>query len=416
MTSETLDWREQLLKGRLRERLAVFEAYAAEVVQASALVYERVLYSPMDRRVEVRAAFESSPKSMIMLGSNNYLGLANDPRVKEAVASAIGRYGNGVAGPALLNGTSCLHRELEETLAALKGHEDVCLFASGYQANLAIVQALVTPSDLVIYDEKSHASLIRGLRSLMDNRRSVSPVRFAHNSIEDLRRRLEQAKGDGEIFVACEGVYSMEGDVADLRAVDRLRQEFGFHLVLDDAHGLGVLGEGRGAEHEFGVKADISMGTFSKAMAMTGGFVAGDRALVRYLRYFGEAGVFTASLPLSTVAAVLEGLKILQEEPERVERLHHNSRTLQRLLEQIGYSVLSGESAILSLPLPERIDIRQFNLSCHQKGLFINSVEPPAVPASKQLLRISMTSAHTEEDLNEAADILRKVGREFHYV
>lgn len=347
-----------------------------------------------------------------MLGSNNYLGFANDPRIKDAVKQAIEKFGTGVAGPALLNGSSRLHRELEETLAEIKGHEDVCLFASGYQANLAIAQALITKNDCIIYDEKSHASFIRGVRSLCNERAPNRPVRFRHNQLSDLRRCLENAKSEHDLFVACEGIYSMEGDVTDLVAMDQLRMEYRFHLILDDAHGLGVMGRGRGCEHHFGIQADISMGTFSKALGMTGGYIAGSKALVHYLRYFAEAGVFSANLPITTVAAVLEGLKIIREEPSRIDQLHANARYLERCLRDLGFSVLSSESSILSIPIPPHINIRHFNLSCHRRGLFINSIEPPAVPASQQILRLSVSSIHTRQDLDEAATILGLVGKE----
>ncbi len=407
------DWRSGIASGRLDHRVAQFQSYHNMVTANSSLLYERVICGPMDRTVWVKALFESEPKEMIMMGSNNYLGFANHPRIKKAIAAAMNEFGTGVAGPALLNGTTRLHKELEATLAALKGHDDVCLFSSGYQANLAILQALITKDDLVIYDESSHASFIRGLRPLMEKTNCRRPLRFRHNNMSHLRQRLQNA-GEvpkGDVFVAVESVYSMEGDVTDLLAVDELRREFGFQLILDDAHGLGVMGEGRGSEHQFGVHAEISMGTFSKSMTMTGGYVAGSHALVNYLRYFAESGVFSASLPITTVAAVLEGLKLIEAEPERVHRLHENARYLSSRLREVGYSVVSSESSILSIPIPKEVDIRQFNLQCHQMGLFINCIEPPAVPVSKQLLRLSVSAVHTRQDLDRTAEILEQVGR-----
>ena len=230
------DWRLSLDDHNLSSRMSSFNAFIRKLKQNSHHLFERTLLSPMDRKVLVKSSFESEPRSMIMLGSNNYLGFANHPQIKKSVTKAMNSFGIGMAGPSLLNGTGKLHRQLEEELSDMKGHQDTCLFPSGYQANLAIAQALISPGDLVIYDEQSHASFIRGLRPLMRKENKSRPRKFRHNQISDLRMKLSSSLiSSGDCFVACESLYSMSGDIANLYEINQLKKEFEFYFILDDA-------------------------------------------------------------------------------------------------------------------------------------------------------------------------------------
>jgi 8-amino-7-oxononanoate synthase len=358
-------------------------------------------------------------RRMIMLGSNSYLGLATHPHVVERAKQAIDRYGCGMGGPPLLNGTTNLHRELELALARLKHAEDAMLFPSGYQTNLGWILGLVREGDCVLYDALSHASLHDGLNLLAGSRKHVETRAFRHNDVAHLERTLEHARAQGtperQIFVACEGVYSMDGDLAPIPELRRVCNAYGAILVVDDAHGTGVLGASGGgtAEHfEMADAADIAVGTFSKAFSITGGFIAGKREVITYLRFFSRPYMFSAHVPPSAAAAVLGGLEVIAQEPERIERLRANARYLSSRLTELGFAARSA-SAIIPVLIPEGIDIRAVSQRIHEEGVFVNSVEFPAVAKDAQRLRVSVMATHTREDLDEAIGVFAKVGRDF---
>jgi glycine C-acetyltransferase len=388
----------------LQERVARFQARFAALPPEQRLSYRRVVTSPADREVEVIDPRTGAPRRMLMFGSNNYLGLANHPYVRAAVAAAIDRFGVGLGGPPLLNGTTRLHQELEERLSALKHAEATALFASGYGANVGLVTALADPrQDAVIFDEYSHASLVDAVRMA-----GLRPMTFPHNDVDALAAALtDPGTRRGDTFVGVEGVYSMDGDLAPLDRIVPLCRQHGAFLVLDDAHGTGVLGEGgSGAASHFGVagQVDITMGTFSKAFGMAGGFVSASRPLVEYLRFFARSYMFSASLPPVVVAAVLAGLDVLEREPERIERLRGNVRYAAAALARLGLR-LAPEAAILTLRAPRGMDVRRAAARFHEAGIFLNSVEYPAVPRDEQRLRISLMASHTRGDID------RLVGR-----
>lgn len=352
-------------------------------------------------------------REVLMLGSNNYLGLANEPFVVEKTIEAIRRFGVGCGGPPLLNGYTTLHRELEATLARLKHCDDAILYSSGYATNVGWVTGILGPGDWLVYDAQNHASLFDGIRM-----GRFDHVAFGHNDVEDLRRQLMQVRWKHpytNVVVCVEGVYSMDGDIAPLPEIRRLCTKYGALLAVDDAHGTGVLGErGLGTPEHFGLEGqvDIMMGTFSKTFGVTGGFIAGSKALIDYLRFFSRSYMFSASLPPPVVASVLAGIEFLERHPERVRQLRENVRYFVDGLQRLGFDV-ACETAIIPLLVPARVNLRSLAMRLHEEGLFVNGVEYPVVPRDQQRLRISMMATLTRDDLDAALAACAKVGREF---
>lgn len=392
-----------------------FDRYYQDESQKGVALFRRLMMGPMDARVNI--SFQGQLRECIMLGSNNYLGFANDPYIKEQIIQAINKYGMGVSGPPLLNGHTYLHQELEKRLAKLKNTEDALLFPSGYQANLGIVETCMSAGDILIYDEMSHASFLDGIKMTRSSRK-IKAYRFEHNNLDDLEFRLSQAaakKSAHKIYVAVEGVYSMDGDICPLNQVAQLCKNYNAHLIIDDAHGTGVLGaHGGGTCEYFGLDSNFLyiMGTFSKAFSMTGGFVCGSREYINYMRYFSRAYMFSAHLPITTIAAIHAGLDLIEREPQRRVRCLANAQKLVGGLNLAGFNVKSS-SPIVPLLVPENISIRQLNKRLFEEGLFVNAVEYPAVPLSTQRLRLSVSSAHSEEDINKSIDTLTRIGAEF---
>ena len=408
---ENFSLRDILLHGRklnLHQRTAFFSDWIQERAACGDSLYGRTILSHADRQVRLFDTHQGCDRSLLMFGSNNYLGLANHPHVRRRVQHAIDHFGVGIGGPPLLNGYTRLHEELEARLAAFKNKEAALLFSSGYGTNVGLVSALASKHDLVLHDAYSHASFHDGLK--MSN---VASARFPHNDVAHLETLLSAAKVNttGEVFVGVEGVYSMDGDLAPLDQIAPLCQEKGAILLLDDAHGTGVMGpKGQGTDAHFGVEdeVDIVMGTFSKAFGVTGGFVAASEALVDYMRYFARSYFFSASLPPMVVAAVLGGLEVLEQEPERRVRLHENVRYLTRRLRAMGFAV-NGSSAIIPLLAPVEMDLRKASFAFHQRGIFLNSVEYPAVPSHKQRFRVSVMATHRREDLDRLLEVIEEV-------
>lgn len=392
---------------------AQVEAFSHHYRQAEAhgeVLYMREVQGPMDAAVTIRDPITGEAREMLMMGSNNYLGLANHPAVKAAVHAAIEAYGVGCGGPPLLNGTSKLHRELEARLAALKGTEDAVLFSSGFLANVGWVTALLRPQDILIYDEYSHASLFDAMKLA----RCRSQF-FSHNDTDELAAILAATRArspEANVVVAVEGVYSMDGDLAPLGVIRELCDRHGAWLMVDDAHGTGVLGAtGAGTAEHFGVHVEVAMGTFSKAFGTTGGFIAGSQALIDYMRFFARSHMFSAALPHPVVASVLAGLAVMREEPWRRERLHENAAYLAAGLRGLGLAI-DYESAILPLIVPAGVDLRALTRRVHEEGLFVNAIEAPAVPADAQRLRLSLMATHDQAHLDRAIEVLGRVGRE----
>jgi len=344
-------------------------------------------------------------RKVLMFGSNDYLDLINNPKVKEAAVQALKKYGSGCSGSRLLNGTLDLHVKLESELAAFVHKEAALIFGTGFQANYATLSALTEKGDVMICDHNLHASLVEGaLRS------PARTMRFRHNDLDHFERCLENCPPEDKIFIVSEGVFSMEGDIADLPGILRLAKPYGARTYVDEAHGIGVLGPtGAGAAEHLGVldEVDIVMGTFSKSLASVGGFIAAERAVVDYLKHTARPFVFSASLPPASVAAVGAALQIMRKEPERRLHLLRIANMLRDELRARGYQVLPGETAIVPVVFQDEMELCRLCKALLEQGIYINPVLRPA--AAQNLLRISCTSAHTEKHVERLVDTLDRV-------
>jgi 8-amino-7-oxononanoate synthase len=347
-------------------------------------------------------------RKVLMFGSNDYLDLITHPKVKEAAAHAIKKYGSGCSGSRLLNGTLDLHVKLENELAAFVRKESAIIFGTGFQANYATLSALTEKGDVMICDHNLHASLVEGaLRS------PARTMRFRHNDMEHFERCLENCPPEDKILVVSEGVFSMEGDIADLRGILKLAKPYGARTYVDEAHGIGVLGPtGAGAAEHLGVldDVDIVMGTFSKSLASVGGFIAGESAVIDYLKHTARPFVFSASLPAASVAAVGAALHIMRNEPERRLRLLRIAQLLRDELRTNGFRVLPGETAIVPVVIEDELDLCRLCKALLEEGIYINPVLRPA--AAQNLLRISCTAAHTEAQVDRLVKTLVRVARD----
>ncbi len=408
---ENFDLRDILIRGRkmnLQDKTEIFDSFLESLVTNKQMLNLRCISSPADRSVTVVDAFTGDIKTMLMFGSNNYLGLANHPYVKEFVSRIIHKYGAGIGGPPLLNGYTVLHRELEERLADLKGTEDVLLFSSGYGANVGLVSALMNNEDLVVYDSYSHASFHDGIKLS-----GVQAVHFSHNDVELLSQTLEQtaAMKYKDRYVGVEGVYSMDGDVAPLNLIVPVCRKNNAILIVDDAHGTGVMGwKGSGTAEHFGLDGniDITMGTFSKTFAVTGGFVAASKSIINYLRFFARSYMFSASLPPMVAATVLAALDVMEKEPELHQKLQENINYTASCLRRLGFPA-DTLTPIFPLRVPAEINIRDASFEFHRRGIFVNSIEYPAVPKSQQRFRISIMASHTKQDIDRLIEVVSDI-------
>ena len=412
---ENFDLRDVLLRGRtmpLMERINFFEDFLHSLSSNKQMLHLRCISSPSDREVDVYDEYLGITRKMLMFGSNNYLGFANHPYIKEYVKDIIAKYGIGIGGPPLLNGYTKIHKELEERLALLKGAEDALIFSSGYGANVGLVSALVGPDDCVVYDQYSHASFYDGLKMC-----GAHGIHFLHNNIDSLKAKLEDARklNPRNIYVGVEGVYSMDGDIAPLDEITAVCKQYDAILLVDDAHGTGTIGQhGGGIGDYFGLDGniDLVMGTFSKSFAVTGGFVTASKPIVDYLRFFARSYMFSASISPITIASVLAGLDLLENDPSILNSLRSNIKYAANLLNNIGFNV-SSETPIIPLRVPMEMNIRDAAYKFHERGIFINSIEYPAVPVSQQRFRISITASHTKEDINRLAEVVEEIWSEF---
>ena len=412
---ENFDLRDILLKGRrmpLSARVHFFGEFLESLSRNKQMLHLRCISSPSDREVDVYDEYLGITRKMLMFGSNNYLGFANHPYIKEYVKTAIGKYGIGIGGPPLLNGYTKIHRELEERLASLKGAEDSLIFSSGYGANVGLVSALVGPDDYVVYDQYSHASFYDGMKMC-----GAHGIHFLHNNIDSLKAKLEDARkiNPRNIYVGVEGVYSMDGDIAPLDEITVLCKQYDAILIVDDAHGTGTIGQHGGGVGDYSGldgNIDVVMGTFSKSFAVTGGFVATSKPIVDYLRFFARSYMFSASISPITIASVLAGLDLLENDPSILNSLRSNVKYASSLLNNIGFNVAS-ETPIIPLRVPMEMNIREAAYKFHERGIFINSIEYPAVPVSQQRFRISITASHTKEDINKLVEVVEEIWSEF---
>jgi 8-amino-7-oxononanoate synthase len=343
-------------------------------------------------------------KKFIMFGSNNYLGLANDPRMKQAAIDAVKKYGTGVAGSRFLNGNTALHMELERKIAAFKGREAALVYATGYQMNLGVVSALVGKGDFAIVDKLDHASILDGCRLSHGEIR-----RFKHNNVADLDRVLKDiGPGHGKLVIV-DGVFSMEGDIAPIPEIVKVCKKHGARLMVDDAHATGVLGKhGHGTCEHFGLgrkEVDLIVGTCSKSFASVGGFVAGDDDIIHYIQHVSRSMIFSAALPPSSVASIARAIDIIEEEPQRIKKLWDNSAYLMKRFKAMGLN--TGETQTPIIPVIIGDNEKTFTLwrMLYDHGLFTNPVVSPAVPPKRSLLRVVVTATHTKEQLDRALNI-----------
>lgn len=348
-------------------------------------------------------------REVIMLGSNNYLGLTNHPRVKEAAKAALDKYGSGCTGSRFLNGTLDVHVELEQKLADLVGKEKALVFSTGFFANVGTISTMVGRNETAIVDRTDHASIIDGCRMSFGNVR-----KYRHQDMEHLDYCLEQERGVNKLIIV-DGVFSMEGDVAKVPEIVELAQKHDALVMVDDAHGVGVMGnQGRGTCDHFGVTDDVHLivGTFSKSLASVGGFVASDADTIHYIQHLARVMIFSASPPPASVASVSAAIDVMLEEQWRHESLWHNTRVMMERLRDAGFDTGQSETPIIPIVVGGDLETYRMCMRCWEEGVFVNPIVSPAVEPGNALLRLSLMATHTEDEIHKAMDILVKVGKE----
>jgi 8-amino-7-oxononanoate synthase len=346
----------------------------------------------------------------IMLGSNNYLGLTHHPKVLEAAGRALSRYGSGCTGSRFLNGTLDLHAQLEAALAAFLGKEECLVFSTGYQANLGLISGLIGRGELVYLDKLDHASIVDGAKMSYGD-----TLRFNHGDLAGLDRMIERTRNSRGAMIVVDGVYSMEGDIANVPELVRIGRKHGIALALDDAHSIGVLGpNGDGTAAHFGLtdEVDLIAGTFSKSLASIGGFVAGSESVIHFLKHHSRPLIFTASLPPSNTAGVLAALHVLQSEPQRRESLWANTRRLQQGMRSLGYNIGETETPIVPILIGPMETTFRFWRQLFDAGVFTNPVMPPAVQPSQCRLRTSLMATHTFDQIDFCLEQFARIGRD----
>jgi 8-amino-7-oxononanoate synthase len=348
-------------------------------------------------------------RRLIMIGSNNYLGLTVDPRVRQAAMDAVAKYGTSCTGSRFLNGTLKLHVELERQLADFVGKEAALVFSTGYQTNLGTISALVGRGDVVITDREDHASIIDACRLSFGEMR-----RFQHNDVQSLERVLASCDEKQGKLVVVDGVYSMGGDLAPLPEICDVCERYGARLMVDDAHGIGVLGEGRGTAAHFGVthRVDLIMGTFSKSFASLGGFIAGDEQVIHYIQHMARSLIFSASAPAANVAAALAALQIMRDEPERRERLLRIAERMRNEYRRMGLNIGNTQTPIIPILIGDDNATIWTWKALFEAGVYTNCVIPPGVPPGKSLLRTSYMATHTDEQMDRVLEAFAKVGKQ----
>ena len=349
-------------------------------------------------------------QEVIMIGSNNYLGLTQHPKVIEAQIKAAEKYGSGCTGSRFLNGTLDLHEELEEKLAQFMRKQAALIFSTGFQTNLGTISALIGRNDLIFADSENHASIVDGCRLAFGK-----TIKYKHNDMSDLQKRLKAHDHVAGKLIITDGIFSMGGEIANLSGFIELSQKYNAKLFVDDAHSIGVLGEhGNGTASHFGLvdKVDITMGTFSKSFGSIGGFIAGDEDVIHYIKHFSRPLIFSASMPPSAVATVIAALDIIQNEPERRERLWQNTKKMKQGFEQLGFNTANSETPIIPVIIGEDEKTFYFWKRLFESGVYANPVISPAVPPGMSLMRTSYMATHTDDELDQVLETFEKIGKE----
>lgn len=375
---------------------------ADEIKEAGLYPYFKPLQATDGTTVQIEG------RDVIMAGSNNYLGLTNDPRTIKAAQDVIKTYGTGCTGSRYLNGTLDLHLELEDKLAEFMNKEACVLFSTGYQTNEGSIQTIAGRNDIIFSDKDNHACIVVGTQVS-----NAKTVRYKHNDIAHLRRLLENSDPEAGKIIISDGVFSMSGTIAKIPELLALAKEFGARLYLDDAHAIGVIGEGgRGSASVFGLldQVDLVSGTFSKSFASLGGFIVGERPVIEYIRHNSPAHIFSASMPPANVATVLKALEILQEEPWRLERLEEISNYMRAELRKLGFNVWTSQTPIIPVVIGGMNECFRFWKDLFEEGVYVNAVVPPGVPEGQSLVRTSYMATHTDEQLDRILNAFQIVG------
>jgi 8-amino-7-oxononanoate synthase len=348
-------------------------------------------------------------RKLIMCGSNNYLGLTTDPRVREAAIAAIRQYGTSCTGSRFLNGTLEMHEQLEHELADFVGKAAALVFSTGMQANLGAISALVGRGDFIILDKEDHASIVDGARLSYGETK-----RFSHQDMTELERLLERLPADAGKLLVVDGLYSMEGDIAPLPEIVPLCKSAGVRVMVDDAHAIGVLGRGRGTAAHFGMtdQVDLIMSTFSKSFASLGGFIAGDEPVIHYIKHHARSLIFSASIPPSNAAAALAALNIMRTEPERVDRLKENADYMRQGFRQLGFNIGNSTTAVIPVIIGDKDRTLMAWKMLFEGGVFVNPVLSPGVQRGRELLRTSYMATHTRDQLDRVLGIFEVVGKQ----
>ncbi len=368
--------------------------------------YFKAIESGADAEVMIQG------RRMIMIGSNNYLGLTTHPKVKEAAKAAIDKYGSGCTGSRFLNGTLDIHEELEHRLARFMNKEKCLLFSTGFQANLGAISTVAGRDDTILCDRMNHASILDGCRLSYGR-----TLKFRHNDMADLERLLTSTdlqEGDSSTLVITEGVFSMEGDIGALKEIVELKRKNAFRILLDDAHGVGYMGSGgRGVAEHFGVESevDLIMGTFSKSFASLGGFLVGEEDVLDYIRHHARSLIFSASMPPANVATVLAALDIMEKEPEHRETLWKNTNKMRNAFQDLGFNIGNTRSPVIPIIIGDMDRTMHFWKELFEERVFVNPIVPPGVPPDMSLLRTSYMATHTDKELDRVLDIFGKIGK-----
>ncbi|MCH5219316.1 MAG: pyridoxal phosphate-dependent aminotransferase family protein [Muribaculaceae bacterium] len=390
----------KILQQKLSRYTAPQEAKAAGVYP-----YFRAISSEQEPEVIING------QKVLMFGSNCYTGLVSDPRIKEAAIEAIRKYGTGCAGSPFLNGTLDLHKQLEERIAQYIGKEDVMIYSTGFEVNLGVVSCLTGREDYILWDEQDHASIIEGRRLSFSQQ-----LKYKHNDMESLEKQLQKCDPDKVKLIVTDSVFSMEGDVANVKRITELAEKYNATVMVDEAHGIGVFGEGgRGVCHAQGVadKVDLIMGTFSKSFASLGGFIATDKEITNYLRHHSRSYIFTASITPASTAAALKALEIMETEPDIQQRLWDVTNYALEGFRRMGCEI--GHTSTPIIPLYIRDNMKTFAITSEllKEGIFVNPVVSPAVAPHDTLIRFSLMATHTKEQVEFALDKIEKVFKKY---
>ena len=388
--------------GLLKEKYAKYDL-PQQFMEKGVYPYFRCIDSEQDTEVTM------SGKKVLMFGSNSYLGLTNHPRIKEAAIEAVKKYGTGCAGSRFLNGTLDIHLQLENELAEFVGKDEALVYSTGFQVNLGVLSCLTGRRDTILCDELDHASIVDGRRLSFSTTR-----KFRHNDMEHLERELEKCDPETIKLIVVDGVFSMEGDIANLPEIVRLKNKYNASIFVDEAHGLGVMGNmGRGTCNHFGVTDDVDliMGTFSKSLATIGGFVAGDKEVINYIRHNARSYIFSASNTPAATAAAIEALHIIKEEPERLENLWKITNYALDNFRTLGFEIGATSTPIIPIYIRDTEKTFLVTKMLWDEGIFINPVVPPACSPQDTLIRFSLMATHTKEQVDRALEGMTRVFR-----